>query len=292
MKGDKNFKLDPLSLNNPKDSIIESKKYKVKLDNIPMTIKPQESYRLYITDKDGYNKATLTNHNTQNIINAEILIDDRFCELANVLLEYQNQYGLNEVGLEVGYGEDIKIAWGGHKNVSKEFKKKVIAICKRLEINPDYLMSCMALETVRTFSPSVKNPLATGLIQFLKSTAISLGTTIEELAKMTQVEQLDYVEKYFQKYKGKIQNIEYIYMVIFYPMAVGKPNDCIISTKGNSVYDKNKGLDINQDGILTKGEAGVVARQYLKEGLEKIQRIGNEKHTFLLNACADIVKCK
>ena len=180
-------------------------------------------------------------------------------------------YEMERVRLEVGYGEDLQIAWGGHKNVSKEFKEKVIAICKRLEINPDYLMSCMALETVRTFSPSIKNPLATatGLIQFLKSTAISLGTTIEELAKMTQVEQLDYVEKYFRPYKGKIQNIEDIYMVIFYPMAVGKQNDYIISTKGNNVYNKNKGLDVNKDGILTKGEAGAVARQYLKEGLKK-----------------------
>ncbi|TLD98418.1 lytic transglycosylase [Helicobacter japonicus] len=180
-------------------------------------------------------------------------------------------YEIDKVKLEVGYEGDIKIAWGGHKNVSKEFKKKVIAICKRLEINPDYLMSCMALETIRTFSPSIKNPLATatGLIQFLESTAKKLGTSTGELAKMTQVEQLDYVEKYFQAYKGKIKNIEDIYMVIFYPIAVGKPNDYIISTKGNVVYDKNKGLDINKDGILTKGEAGAVARQYLKEGLEK-----------------------
>lgn len=58
-------------------------------------------------------------------------------------------------------------------------------------------------------------------------------------------------------------------MVIFYPKAVGKLNDYTISTKGNAVYDKNKGLDVNQDGILTKGEAGAVARRYLKEGLEK-----------------------
>lgn len=39
--------------------------------------------------------------------------------------------------------------------------------------------------------------------------------------------------------------------------------------QGNNAYNKNKGLDINKDSILTKGEAGVVARQYLKEGLKK-----------------------
>ena len=104
-----------------------------------------------------------------------------------------------KVDEEVDSGNNLQIAWGGHKNVSKEFKKKVIAICKRLEINPNYLMSCIALETIRTFSHSIKNPLATatGLIQFLESTAIKLGTTTEKLAKMTQVEQLDYVENIF-----------------------------------------------------------------------------------------------
>ncbi|MXC48523.1 hypothetical protein FQZ39_24915, partial [Escherichia coli] len=85
-----------------------------------------------------------------------------------------------------------KIAWGA--KVSREFKLKVIEVCERLEINPDYLMACMAFETGETFSPSVRNPngSATGLIQFMSNTARALGTTINELASMTSVEQMDY----------------------------------------------------------------------------------------------------
>ena len=53
-----------------------------------------------------------------------------------------------------------------------------------------------------------------GLIQFLETTAASLGTTTSKLANMSEVEQLEYVEKYFMPYAGKIETIEDIYMAI------------------------------------------------------------------------------
>ncbi|WP_374705990.1 hypothetical protein [Escherichia coli] len=160
-----------------------------------------------------------------------------------------------------------KIAWGA--KVSREFKLKVIEVCERLEINPDYLMSCMAFETGETFSPSVRNPngSATGLIQFMANTARVLGTTINELAGMTSVEQMDYVEKYFKPYTGKIKTIEDVYMVIFCPRAVGKPNSYILYNEGRS-YNDNKGLDLNKDNAITKYEAGFKVREKLKLGMK------------------------
>ena len=109
VKRDKSFKLDPLSLNNPKDSIIESKKYFVRIENLAHIPLSQKIYSLDIYDESKNKIGVITNNNTQNIINTELLIDDSFCELANVLLEYQNQYGLNEVGLEVGYERNNEI---------------------------------------------------------------------------------------------------------------------------------------------------------------------------------------
>ncbi|MCV5342620.1 hypothetical protein OFC87_37405, partial [Escherichia coli] len=44
------------------------------------------------------------------------------------------------------------VAWGG--KVSPEFKSKVIRISKKLKINPNHLMACLAFETAKTFSPS------------------------------------------------------------------------------------------------------------------------------------------
>ncbi len=161
-----------------------------------------------------------------------------------------------------------KIAWGA--KVTKEFKLKVIEVCERLEINPDYLMSCMAFETGETFSPSVRNPngSATGLIQFMSNTARSLGTTTNELAGMSSVEQMDYVERYFKPYTGKLKTIEDVYMVIFCPRAVGKPDSYTLYDEGRS-YSDNKGLDLNKDNAITKYEAGFKVREKLKLGMKE-----------------------
>ena len=45
-------------------------------------------------------------------------------------------------------------------------------------------------------------------------------------------------------------------MSVLYPKAVGKANDYILFSSGSSKYDKNMGRDMNQDGFITKGEAG------------------------------------
>lgn len=97
------------------------------------------------------------------------------------------------------FSQHNKIAWGA--KVSPEFKAKVITICKNLDIEPDHLMTCMAFETKATFRPDKKNEAGssgTGLIQFMAETAIGLKTTVKELAAMSDIRQLDYVEQYFK----------------------------------------------------------------------------------------------
>lgn len=66
-----------------------------------------------------------------------------------------------------------------------------------------------------------------------------------------------------------MKDIEDVYMVIFYPAAVGRPNDYVLYREGTREYRLNPLLDDNKDGTITKGEAGVVVRKFLKEGLEK-----------------------
>ena len=172
-------------------------------------------------------------------------------------------------GVGVDLKTDNKIAWG--KKVSLEFKEKVIEICINLKINPDFLMSCMAFETGETFSASIKNPVASaiGLIQFLETTAAGLGTTTSKLANMSEVEQLEYVEKYFMPYAGKIETIEDIYMAIIYPKAIGKSNDYVLFSSSSSSYIANKGLDKNIDGSITKEEAAAKVKEKLEKGLKK-----------------------
>ncbi len=163
---------------------------------------------------------------------------------------------------------EVSIAWG--KKVSPEFKTKVMKIAKRLQIDVNYLMASIAFETGETFDPAIKNPKssATGLIQFLSSTAIGLGTTTDALSKMSAVEQLDYVEKYFEPYKGKLITLEDVYMAILWPQAVGKEIDYVLFSAPSPPYNRNTGLDLNKDGSITKLEASTWVRKYLNKGLE------------------------
>lgn len=131
--------------------------------------------------------------------------------------------------------------------------EKIIAISEDLEINPDDLMGVMAFES--GFNSQIKNGNATGLIQFLPSTAESVGTTVEGLERMTAIEQLDYVYKYYSPYKGKLKDIYDVYMVTLWPEAVGKENDYVLYREGDDSYNANKGLDNNMDGCVTKSEA-------------------------------------
>src|SRR5262249_18257890 len=116
------------------------------------------------------------------------------------------------------------LAWGA--KVSPEFRTRVRQIASGLGCNPDHLMAAMAFETGETFSPSVRNSSsgATGLIQFMPSTARGLGTTTDDLARMSAVQQLDYVERYLRPYASRLNTIEDVYMTILWPRAVGRPN--------------------------------------------------------------------
>ena len=153
---------------------------------------------------------------------------------------------------------DGPLCWGA--KVSREFREKVRAIADNLGVSADDLMACMAWESANTFSPSIKNAAgsgATGLIQFMPSTAQALGTSTAALAAMTAVDQLDYVLKYFMPYRGRLKNLGDLYMAILWPAGVGKADSYVLWEKGSrpTTYRQNAGLDVNQDGRITRAEA-------------------------------------
>lgn len=160
-------------------------------------------------------------------------------------------------------------AWGA--KVSQGFRDKVRQIASNLGTDPDFMMACMAFETGETFSPSIKNAAgsgATGLIQFMPSTAQALGTTVDQLAAMSAEQQLDYVEKYFQPYKNRLSTIQDVYMAILWPKAVGQPDDYELFSRTSRprTYEQNRGLDRNGDGVVTKQEAAASAVAKLTKG--------------------------
>jgi hypothetical protein len=119
----------------------------------------------------------------------------------------------------------------------------------------------------------VQNPTskATGLIQFMPATAKSLGTTIAQLAAMSAVEQLDVVERYLQPYRNKMRMLPDVYMTILFPAAVAKPESFVLFKAPTRRYAQNRGLDVNHDGQVTKGEAASKVQLKLAKGLTSLR---------------------
>lgn len=143
------------------------------------------------------------------------------------------------------------------------FDKKLQKVADQLGVQKRDLIAVMRLESGLDPQAQNKNSKATGLIQFMPDTALELGTTTDALYKMTAVQQLDYVYQYF-----KMRNVQPgmglgdLYLAVFWPRAVGKPDNYVIARQGSSVYDWNAGLDVTKDGILTAGDARRAVRAY------------------------------
>lgn len=163
-----------------------------------------------------------------------------------------------------------QMAWGA--KVSPVFRERVRWIGETLGLNPDDLMACMAWESGETFSPSIKNAAgsgATGLIQFMPSTAVALGTSTAKLAQMTAEDQLNFVYKYFKPYHGRLRNLGDVYMAILWPRAVGQSDGYVLWDKGKSptTFRQNAGLDTNKDQRITRAECLGKIQQKLTKGL-------------------------
>lgn len=150
---------------------------------------------------------------------------------------------------KLGMSPDILKTAGSDaaKKLSPEALNKVIEISNRIGVNPDHLIALMNFETGGSFKPDERNKTpgstATGLIQFTEATAKSLGTSTTELAKMTQAEQLDYVEKYFQQsgFANKMKSLEDMYLMVLTGNSkfLGASPDDVVFRKGTKEFNDN-----------------------------------------------------
>lgn len=166
----------------------------------------------------------------------------------------------------------VDLAWG--KKVSPRFVAAVGSIVRSFGWDPEQgsdLMACMAFESARTFSPSIRNGAgsgATGLIQFMPSTARGFGTTTESMALMSAEEQLSiYVRQYFKPYAKRIYTLSDMYMAILLPSYIDAADTEVLFTRGGTPYRQNAGLDANSDGRITKAEAAARVIAMRAEGL-------------------------
>lgn len=139
------------------------------------------------------------------------------------------------------------------KSNRDEFLARVKKIAGMLGIDPNWLMIVMNSESGLNHKAVNKFSNATGLIQFMPKTAKWIGTSINSLANMSNVEQLEYVYRYFNFYKKHIKSYTDLYLITFYPIALTQ-NWPDFKTLPPIVVKQNAVMDLNKNGILTVGE--------------------------------------
>jgi len=148
------------------------------------------------------------------------------------------------------------------KKQGVDFVKECDKVAASLGVPTDWLLAVMHHES--KFSHTVANyagSKAVGLIQFMPNTAKDLNTTTSHLASITAVQQLRYVKRYLMREKrngGDFYSCGDLYLAVFYPkyrkyVKTGQ-FDTVIAKYPKKAYTQNKGMDINNDKLLTVGD--------------------------------------
>lgn len=141
------------------------------------------------------------------------------------------------------------VARAGHTiGVNRALAEAIVRTAHSLGAHPYDLANVMNHESGFTFRPDVQSgrklgdafdpARATGIIQFLPSTARKLGTTTAALHGMTAAQQMTYVQRYFERVRsgehtdsfganpiagprnGKLDSLHKVSMAVFFPRAL------------------------------------------------------------------------
>lgn len=149
------------------------------------------------------------------------------------------------------------------------FAKRVIEISSELVIQPNWLMQVMWSESKLNPQAVNRQPgdpadpftraasRATGLLQFMPATARSLGTTTQAIYRMTALQQLEYVRKYFLPWKGRMHSYFDVYSVVFFPAIIGKPDTWVLQTSrlpAATIAKQNPAVNLVRDSQITVAE--------------------------------------
>lgn len=149
------------------------------------------------------------------------------------------------------------------------FGKKVQEIASKLAIDANWLMQVMWAES--RLNPYAQNRqsgrlIAAGLIQWTKAS----GVDPNKVLNLTAMQQLDLVYNYFKPYTGKLKSYFDVYLVTFFPAAVGKPDSYVFETKKYSaalIAAQNPAVNRNKDRQITMGEFKEYVRSTVPKNL-------------------------
>lgn len=130
------------------------------------------------------------------------------------------------------------------------------------------------------FKPDAKNQLpgqtAVGLIQFTTTTLRGLGFngTRDDFAELDDVEQLEFVERYFKRaFPLALPRRQVDYYLATWGAPAGLAPEHVLATKGDKLYEVNKGLDVNVDGEIRVADLDVALSSTIaKAGGQRLPR--------------------
>lgn len=166
-----------------------------------------------------------------------------------------------------------------------EFLCALVEVAENLGIDPDWLAAVMSFESgLDARQPNIwclqnkacaPDCCAVGLIQFMPSTADYLGTSTTELRRMSAIDQLSYVERFYWPHRGKLNEVGDLYMATFLPAAVNEPDELVVGREGDldhiwglelhQVYVQNRGFDTDLNHEVTVGEIKARIRSFYDE---------------------------
>lgn len=163
------------------------------------------------------------------------------------------------------------IPWGA--KVRPELLASVQGMVKALAWRPEqdgHVLTAFAFETAETFDPAIRNKAgsgAAGLIQWTTVAAVEQGLTVDQIAQLSDLEQVELARRYFERrHPERIHTLDDLYMAILWPVAVGQAPDYVLAMNPRQ-YRLNSGLDVNRDGKITKNEAAALVRRKMEKGL-------------------------
>jgi len=156
--------------------------------------------------------------------------------------------------------------------ITADVKKypKLLQVAEDLKINPFWLW--LTIQHESSWNPRAVNPTtgATGLIQFMPNTAMSLGASPASILTRDVNGQLDLVYKYLLPYKGKMRDIDDVYFAVFYPYAIGKSRNYILGSERGISYaqrvaSQNPANNPDKNNTITVAEVKRVIRDKAKK---------------------------
>ncbi|OSZ81928.1 hypothetical protein CAP35_01260 [Chitinophagaceae bacterium IBVUCB1] len=142
--------------------------------------------------------------------------------------------------------------------IRQAFEKKVTDIADWLGINPNWLMQVMYAESrMNAQAKNIQNGrlIAAGLLQWTK--ASGLPGAPKTVLQYNHLQQLDWVKKYFAPYRGAMHSYFDVYLVTFFPSAVGQGDGYVFATRklpASLIAKQNPAINMVRDGKITMAE--------------------------------------